>query len=159
MLLYLDVLRWKRRTRRDLAMQRGRTAVQPDPSVRGFFLVTFGGGGPANLVSLASNVDLVQLSDRLTFHHRRISSAVSIALVTTYLRIVTGTQFALREAAAAQFIYLVAFSYAFFLRGFTGLAITIGSILTLFVVMQATGKIRWKEKFSTAETGASANLA
>jgi hypothetical protein len=40
------------------------------------------------------------------------------------------------------------FSYAFFLKGFTGLAITIGSVLTLFVVMQITGRIRWAEKFS-----------
>jgi hypothetical protein len=54
----------------------------------------------------------------------------------------------MREAALAQFIYLVAFSYAFFLKGFTGLAITIGSITTLFVVMQATGRIRWREKLA-----------
>jgi hypothetical protein len=45
------------------------------------------------------------------------------------------------------------FSYAFFFKGFTGLAITIGSILTLFVVMQITGRMRWAEKFAarTAE--------
>ena len=53
-----------------------------------------------------------------------------------------------REAALAQFIYLVMFSYAFFLKGFTGLAITIGSVLTLFVVMQVTGRIRWADKFA-----------
>ena len=69
----------------------------------------------------------------------------------SYLRLVVGTRFATREAALAQFIYLVAFSYAFFLKGFTGLAITIGSILTLFIVMQATGKIRWKERFATSD--------
>jgi hypothetical protein len=40
------------------------------------------------------------------------------------------------------------FSYAFFLKGFTGLAITIGSVLTLFVVMQVTGRVRWAEKFA-----------
>jgi hypothetical protein len=39
------------------------------------------------------------------------------------------------------------FSYAFFLQGFTGLAITIGSVLTLFVVMQVTGRIRWADRF------------
>ena len=65
-------------------------------------------------------------------------------------RIVTGPQFALREAAAAQMIYLVLFSVAFFFRGFTGLAITIGSILTLFAVMQMTARIRWAERFSGA---------
>ena len=56
---------------------------------------------------------------------------------------------ALREAAAAQFIYLVLFSSAFFFKGFTGLAITIGAIVTLFVVMQATGRIKWSEKFAS----------
>ena len=70
--------------------------------------------------------------------------------MVSYLRLVVGTRFATREAALAQFIYLVAFSYAFFLKGFTGLAITIGSIITLFVVMQVTGRIRWKDKFATA---------
>jgi hypothetical protein len=44
------------------------------------------------------------------------------------------------------------FSYAFFLKGFTGLAITIGSVLTLFVVMQMTGRIRWAEKFTVKPT-------
>ena len=92
---------------------------------------------------------LAYLVDHISIHAAfAICSAVSIFLVVSYLRLVVGTRFALREAAMAQFIYLVAFSYAFFLKGFTGLAITIGSILTLFVVMQATGKIRWKEKFA-----------
>ena len=59
-----------------------------------------------------------------------------------------GIRFASREAALAQFIYLVMFSYAFFLKGFTGLAITIGSVITLFVVMQVTGRIRWADKFA-----------
>ena len=103
---------------------------------------------------------LAYLVDHISIHLAfAICSAVSVFLVISYLRLVVGMRFAVREAALAQLIYLVAFSYAFFLKGFTGLAITIGSILTLFVVMQATGKIRWKEKFSSAETGASANLA
>ena len=84
---------------------------------------------------------------------------MSIFLVVSYLRLVVGMRFATREAALAQFIYLVAFSYAFFLKGFTGLAITIGSILTLFVVMQATGKIRWKEKFAQVPNATSTNPA
>jgi hypothetical protein len=41
----------------------------------------------------------------------------------------------------------VVFSYAFFWKGFTGLTITVISVITLFVVMQATGKIRWSDKF------------
>jgi hypothetical protein len=61
-------------------------------------------------------------------------------------------RFASREAAVAQFVYLVLFSYAFFLKGFTGLAITIGSVVTLFVVMQVTGRIRWAEKFAVKPT-------
>lgn len=77
-----------------------------------------------------------------------ISSAVSVLLVVTYLRLVVGTQFAIREAAIGQIIYLVMFSYAFFFKGLTGLAITIGAILTLFVVMQMTGRIRWSERFA-----------
>jgi inner membrane protein involved in colicin E2 resistance len=92
---------------------------------------------------------LAYLVDHVSIHLAfAICSAVSIFLVISYLRLVVGLRFAMREAALAQFIYLVAFSYAFFLKGFTGLAITIGSIITLFVVMQATGRIRWKEKFA-----------
>ena len=41
-------------------------------------------------------------------------------------------------AAAAQAVYLVAFSYAFFFEGLTGLAVTIGAVITLFVLMQTT---------------------
>ncbi|MFN2578022.1 MAG: inner membrane CreD family protein [Pyrinomonadaceae bacterium] len=92
---------------------------------------------------------LAYLVDHVSIHLAfAICSAVSIFLVVTYLRLVVGTRFATREAALAQFIYLVAFSYAFFLKGFTGLSVTIGSITTLFVVMQATGKIRWAERFA-----------
>src|SRR5262245_7814870 len=92
---------------------------------------------------------LAYLVDHISIHAAfAICSMVSIFMVVTYLRLVIGTRFAMREAAIAQFIYLVAFSYAFFLKGFTGLAVTIGSITTLFVVMQDTGKIRWKDKFS-----------
>ena len=97
---------------------------------------------------------LAYLVDHMSIHLAFvISSVVSIFLVVTYLRLVVGMHFASREAALAQFVYLVAFSYAFFLKGFTGLAITIGSVTTLFVVMQATGRIRWKEKFALKPQG------
>lgn len=79
-----------------------------------------------------------------------IASLVSVLLVVSYLRIVVGAQFALREAALAQLTYLVLFSFAFFFRGYTGLSITIGAILTLFLAMQLTGRIRWAEKFRPA---------
>ena len=92
---------------------------------------------------------MAYLVDHVSIHAAfAISSAVSIFLVISYLRLVVGIGFASREAALAQFVYLVMFSYAFFLKGFTGLAITIGSVLTLFVVMQVTGRINWAEKFA-----------
>lgn len=96
---------------------------------------------------------LAYLVDHLDIHLSfAISSVVSVFLVVTYLRLVVGTQFAIREAALTQVIYLVLFSYAFFFKGLTGLAITIGAILTLFVVMQMTGRIRWSEKFSAFDS-------
>ena len=98
---------------------------------------------------------LAYLVDHITIHAAfAISSAVSVFLVVSYLRLVAGIRFAAVEAGGAQLIYLVLFSYAFFLKGFTGLAITIGSVLTLFVVMQATGRIRWQEKFASRSAAA-----
>ena len=92
---------------------------------------------------------LAYLVDHVSIHLAFvISAAVSVFLVVSYLRLVVGLHFASREAAVAQFVYLVMFSYAFFLKGFTGLAITIGSVVTLFVAMQVTGRIRWADKFS-----------
>jgi inner membrane protein involved in colicin E2 resistance len=92
---------------------------------------------------------LAYLVDHVSIHVAfGISSVVSVFLVVSYLRLVIGLHFASREAALAQFVYLVMFSYAFFLKGFTGLAITLGSVATLFVAMQVTGRIRWTDKFS-----------
>ena len=92
---------------------------------------------------------LAYLADHVSIHAAFvISSAVSILLVVSYLRLVVGMRFAALEAGTAQLIYLILFSYAFFFKGFTGLAITIGSILTLFVVMQLTGRIRWADKLA-----------
>jgi inner membrane protein involved in colicin E2 resistance len=91
---------------------------------------------------------MAYLVDHVSIHLAfGVASIVSVFLVVSYLRLVVGLRFATREAALAQFVYLVMFSYAFFLQGFTGLAITIGSIVTLFVVMQVTGRTRWSEKF------------
>lgn len=92
---------------------------------------------------------LAYLVDHISIHLAfAISSAVSIFLVISYLRLVVGIRFAAVEAGLAQLLYLVLFSYAFFFKGFTGLAVTIGSILTLFVVMQMTGRVNWAEKFA-----------
>lgn len=79
-----------------------------------------------------------------------ISSAVSVFLVVSYLRLVVGIRFAALEAGGSQIVYLVLFSYAHFFEGFTGLIVTIGSILTLFLLMQLTGRIRWADRFRAA---------
>jgi inner membrane protein involved in colicin E2 resistance len=93
---------------------------------------------------------LAYLVDHISIHAAMIlSSVVSVALVVSYLRLVVGLRFAALEAGTAQLIYLVLFSYAFFWKGFTGLAITVIAITTLFVVMQATGRIRWSDRFAT----------
>ncbi|MGA2375582.1 MAG: inner membrane CreD family protein, partial [Candidatus Sulfotelmatobacter sp.] len=92
---------------------------------------------------------LAYLVDHISIHAAMIlASVVSVALVVSYLRLVVGLRFAALEAGTAQLIYLVLFSYAFFWKGFTGLAITVIAIVTLFVVMQATGRIRWSERFA-----------
>ncbi len=102
---------------------------------------------------------LAYLVDHISIHTAMaISSIVSIALVVSYLRLVAGIRFAAAEAGTAQLIYLVVFSYAFFWKGFTGLAITVISVITLFIVMQATGKIRWSEKFSRRSDPARSGL-
>jgi hypothetical protein len=109
---------------------------------------------PMNYLFLAAaffsfHLLLAYLVDHVSIHVAfLIASVVSIFLVVSYLRLAVGPRFAFREAALAQFIYLVLFSYAFFFKGFTGLAITIGSIITLFVAMQLTGRIRWSEVFA-----------
>ena len=94
---------------------------------------------------------LAYLVDHISIHLAFIiSSLVSLALTVSYLRLITGFRFAAREAALAQFVYLVLFSYAFFFEGFTGLAVTIGAIVTLFVTMQMTGRINWNSVQLTA---------
>jgi inner membrane protein involved in colicin E2 resistance len=96
---------------------------------------------------------LAYLADHISIHAAfLISSIVSVALVVSYLRLVVDLRFALTEAGLTQLIYLVLFSYAFFFEGFTGLTVTIGTIITLFVVMQMTGRIRWEEKFTAPLT-------
>ena len=96
---------------------------------------------------------LAYLVDHLSIHWSfLICSAVSVFLLVTYLRLVVNMRFALVEAGIAQLVFLVLFSYAFFFKGFTGLSITIGAILTLFFVMQTTAKIDWNSKFQTKDS-------
>jgi hypothetical protein len=80
-----------------------------------------------------------------------IAAVVSVFLVVSYLRVVTGMRRALLEAGAAQFVFLVLFSYAFFFEGLTGLTVTIGAVLTLFVMMQMTARVPWDEVFAAPE--------
>jgi hypothetical protein len=77
-----------------------------------------------------------------------ICSLVSMFLTVSYLRLVAGLRFAAVEAALAQFFYLILFSYALFDEGYSGLSITIGAIVTLFITMQLTGRITWSKRGS-----------
>lgn len=98
---------------------------------------------------------LAYLVDHVSIHAAfTIASVVSIALVVSYLRIVIGGRFAIVEAGIAQLLYLVLFSYAFFFEGWTGLAITIGAVLTLFVTMQMTARVRWAQAFAPKPSAA-----
>lgn len=93
---------------------------------------------------------LAYLADHVDIHVAFVISAItSILLVISYMRLVVGVRFALVETGLAQLVYLVAFSYAFFLEGYTGLTITVLCIVTLFVMMQLTGRIDWEEKFAS----------
>lgn len=94
---------------------------------------------------LAYSVD--HISIQLAF---ALSSLISVGLVVSYLRIVVGSRFAIVEAGLMQFVFLILFSLSFFLKGFTGLAITIGCIVTLFIAMQATAHVKWREQFAGA---------
>lgn len=91
---------------------------------------------------------LAYLVDHISIHLAFwICSAVSILLVVSYMRLVVGARFALVEVGLSQFVYLVLFSYTFFFEGYTGLVITIMCIVTLFVVMQFTGRVDWEKTF------------
>ncbi|MBI5366042.1 MAG: inner membrane CreD family protein [Planctomycetes bacterium] len=88
------------------------------------------------------------LVDHLSIHAAfGVAAAISLLLVAGYLRLAVGAVFALREAAAAQAVFLVLFASSFFFPGFTGLAVTLGSVATLAVLMAATGRVRWEEVF------------
>jgi inner membrane protein involved in colicin E2 resistance len=94
---------------------------------------------------------LAYLADHVDIHAAfAVSSAVSILLVVSYLRIVAGPAFAFLRAGVAQLVFLVLFSYAFFFEGYTGLTVTIGAIVTLFVLMQLTARVDWSRGLGPA---------
>ena len=97
------------------------------------------------------------LVDQVSIHAAfAIAAVTSLALVVSYLRLVFGSRFAFFAAGTAQLVYLVLFSYAFFFKGLTGLAITIGAVVTLFVLMQATAKVEWSAVFGSGAARAPA---
>ena len=101
----------------------------------------------------AFHILLAYLADIINIHAAFwICSAVSVFLVVSYMRLVAGVKFAVVFVGLAQLVYLVGFSYAFFWPGKTGLTVTIGAIATLFVLMQATGKVKWSEVFKKRDT-------
>ena len=77
-----------------------------------------------------------------------IASAVSVGLCIGYLRLAVSDKRTLAEAAIGQLIFLVLFSFSFFFEGFTGLAITIGAVLTLAYFMWRTGRVNWDDVFA-----------
>ncbi len=79
-----------------------------------------------------------------------ISAVVSVFLVISYMRLVVSNKFAFVEVGISQLIYLVLFSYTFFFEQYTGLVITVMCVLTLFIMMQFTGKIDWDQSFQKA---------
>src|SRR5258708_24884962 len=82
---------------------------------------------------------LAYLCDHVSIHAGFvISSAVSILLVVTYLRLVVNLRFAVVEAEVSQLIFLVRFSYASVFSGFTWLAGLFCAILTLVLVLLVT---------------------
>lgn len=88
------------------------------------------------------------LVDHLSLHLSfGIASAVSVFLVVSYLLIVVDPGFAFFQAGALQLLYLVFFSFAHFYEGWTGLTVTLGGIVTLFVIMQLTARLDWEEIF------------
>ncbi|MCC6742678.1 MAG: inner membrane CreD family protein [Acidobacteria bacterium] len=93
---------------------------------------------------------LTYLVDHISIHVAfAICSVVSLFLVITYMRLVVGNRFAILQVGISQLIYLVAFSYTFFLERFTGLSVTIMCVVTLFVVMQMTGRLDWSKVFAS----------
>jgi inner membrane protein involved in colicin E2 resistance len=75
-----------------------------------------------------------------------IAAGVSLLLVSGYIHGFAGRALSL-WAIGAQIAYMVLFSYSFFIEGYSGLTIAIGSVLTLAFLMVKTAKIDWSQKF------------
>jgi hypothetical protein len=101
------------------------------------YLFVAGGFFAFNLL-FAYTVDVLPLVPAFV-----LTSVVSVFLVVSYLRLVVSPRFAFVEAAAAQFIYLIGFSLAYFQEGLTGLTLTVVSIVTLYLLMRTTADLNW----------------
>ena len=117
---------------------------------------------PMNYLFLAAaffafHLLLAYLVDHVSIHVAfAIAAATSLALVVSYLRVVSGMRRALLQAGTAQLVFLVLFSYAFFFEGYTGLTVTVGAVITLFVLMQMTASVRWSDVFTRVPASAGA---
>jgi hypothetical protein len=80
-----------------------------------------------------------------------IAACVSVFLVTSYLSAALHGTFPWKIAIAAQFFFLILFSYSFFLKGVTGLTVAIGSVLVLAYLMRVTANLDWHEVFADSE--------
>ncbi|HLJ82654.1 MAG TPA: inner membrane CreD family protein [Candidatus Eremiobacteraceae bacterium] len=78
-----------------------------------------------------------------------LCSVVSMTMTITYLRLVVGLRFAAVEAGLAQLFYLILFSLALFNEGFSGLVVTVGAIITLYLSMLVTARLNWHQVFQT----------
>ncbi|MCL2440522.1 MAG: inner membrane CreD family protein [Treponema sp.] len=76
-----------------------------------------------------------------------ISAIVSLILTITYMRLISPKKMAFLYTPVIQIIYLVIFSFSFFFEGITGIIVTICAVITLFILMQVTGRINWDEEF------------
>ncbi len=76
-----------------------------------------------------------------------IASVVSVGLCVAYMRAAMADTGTVVAAAIGQMLFLVLFSFSFFFEGLTGLAVTIGAVLTLAYFMYTTARIDWSVMF------------
>ena len=98
-------------------------------------------------ILLAYSVDIMPLHFAFA-----IAGLVSMALVGGYVQIVSKGAITV-QTLVAQAVYLILFSYTFFIPGLTGLAITIGAIATLAILMFRSARIDWSSRFKSNNLG------
>ncbi len=80
-----------------------------------------------------------------------ISAVTSTLMVNVYLKTALGSRFPWLGSTVGQLIYLILFSYSFFIDGLTGLTVAIGSVITLAVMMRLTAHIDWNTVFQKGD--------